>query len=346
VGAAPRELGSLLTPCTDAQRGDRLGRHSPPERSALSDACRSTPTTPAGRSPTPPPLTRKSDNSINRTFGRLVMASQFCMSCGKPLPAEAQFCLGCGTPVGSISRNAPVTPPAPGGTPTPPGQAPPPPPPPPPGTPGAGGADPAAARLALGSALGLQGVRNFLLQHQLVSGGRSYRVLNGEKRHLLTVKENFGQEMRSNFMGGMLQQNTGFGIGRLGMGTQTFAWTVLDSAGTLRGHITIQLSGYSASSTLADAAGNPLLLVNVNRGMVGGLTATAAAPDGRPMFQTQGNQIRHNFSVHDPTGREVAKIHEAWASVRDTYALDLLGNVDPLCALVFAILIDREKESK
>ena len=153
--------------------------------------------------------------------------------------------------------------------------------------------------------------------------------------------------MRANFMGGMLgQQGSAFGLGSATMGRSTFVWTVHDPAGTPRGRITFQLSGYHAVSVLTDSAGVPVLQVDVNRGLVGGLTATAALPDGRPMFQTHGNLIRHNFSILDPSGRELAKIHEAWASVRDTYSLDLVANVDPLGPLIFAILIDREKEAK
>ncbi len=164
-----------------------------------------------------------------------------------------------------------------------------------------------------------------------MSTGRNYRVLTAEKRHLFTVKENLGQEMRANFMGGMLgQQGSAFGLGSATMGRSTFVWTVHDPAGTPRGRITFQISGYHAVSVLTDSAGVPVLQVDVNRGLVGGLTATAALPDGRPMFQTHGNLIRHNFSILDPSGRELAKIHEAWASVRDTYSLDLVANVDPL----------------
>ncbi|HTS33370.1 MAG TPA: zinc ribbon domain-containing protein [Thermoplasmata archaeon] len=257
------------------------------------------------------------------------MAAQFCMKCGQPLPSGAQFCMGCGTP-------APAAPPpaAPGGA-----SAPPPPPPPPPSPPSAGP--------SLTQVLGLQGARNFVLQHQLTGAGRSYRVLNAAKQPLFTVKENFGQEMRSNLLGGVFgQQGPSLGLGSTALGRRTLAWTVHDGAGALRGNITFQISGYHALSTLTDSAGAPVLVVNVDRGLVGGLTATAASPDGRPLYQAKGNLIHHNFSITDPGGHELAKIHEAWASVRDTYSLDLVANVDPLGPLIFAILIDREKESK
>ena len=255
------------------------------------------------------------------------MSAQFCMKCGKPISDGAQFCMGCGTSVaGAASSAAPSATPSQGVPPPPPAFSPPPGP-------------------SLVEVLGLQGGRNFLLQHQLTGIGRSYRVLNAEKRHLFTVKENMGQEMRSNFMGGLLQ-NQSSGLGGTAFGQRTLAWTVHDAAGNLRGNIAFQIAGYHAMSTLTDGAGTPLLVVNVERGLVGGLTATAALPDGRPMFQTKGNLIHHNFSILDPAGKELAKIHEAWASIRDTYSLDLVAPVDPLGALIFAILIDREKEGK
>jgi uncharacterized protein YxjI len=243
------------------------------------------------------------------------MAAQFCMKCGKPLPEGAQFCSGCGNPVTStapLAQDAQLGP-------TPPPLA---------GVPAAGP--------PLTAVLGLQGGRSFLLQHQLTGLGQSYRVLNPQKDHLFTVKENVGQEMRANFLGGA-------SIGGVQLGHRTFLWTVHDAAGAARGSISFEISGFHAVSTLADAGGTPLLVVNVDRGFAGGLTATAAYPDGRPMLQTKGNLIRHNFSILDGSGIEVAKIHEAMVSVRDTYNLDLVGAVDPLYPLIFAILIDREK---
>jgi uncharacterized protein YxjI len=253
------------------------------------------------------------------------MAAQFCMNCGKPLPDGAQFCAACGTPVtGAAAATAPA------------GAAGIPPPPPPPPS--------AAAPVAgppLGQVLGIQGGRSFLVQHLLGTGGRSYRVMDPEKRHLFTVKENYGEEMRSNLLGGMLGNQVGFG--GTALNRQTLAWTVHDAGGAVRGNITFQINGYHANSTLTDGAGTPVLMVHVDRGLVGGMTANAALPDGRPMFQSKGNLIHHNFTIHDPAGQEVAKVHEAWASVRDTYRLDLAGPVDPLGPLIFAILIDREK---
>lgn len=264
------------------------------------------------------------------------MAAQYCAFCGRPLPAEAQFCSGCGKPTGVVANSSPAST----------GPDPAVPPPPPQGV--ASGVSPLPpAGPPLGVVLGVEGKRSFLLQHQFGSVGINYRVLDREKHHLFTVHDDVRQELRANFLGGWGPQAIGVGPRPLAGATRTFTWVVLDATNTPRGRITIQVSGTiaggTAVSTLTDAAGTPILAVTVQRGGLGGLRATAAFPDGRAMFEAKGNLIHHNFSMHDPLGAEVAKIHEAWASVRDTYSLDLVGNVDPLCPLIFAMLIDREK---
>jgi hypothetical protein len=263
------------------------------------------------------------------------------MACGSELPTDAQFCAGCGKPTGLGAG-----PPAP-----PSGATPPPPPAPPGGSPGVplpGTPPPSPAPPSgppLGSILGLEGGRKFLLQHQLLSGGRNYRVLSHDKRHLFTVKENVGQELWANMFQNRPAPQSGVYFGVMTPSTRTFMWSVEDQSGQLRGVIQIQVHGNSTVSTVVDAGGAPVVAVQVQRGMMGGLTATAALPDGRTKYETKGNQLRHNFTIHDSSGAAVAKIHEAFVSVRDTYNLDLEGAGDPLCSLLFAILIDREKET-
>jgi uncharacterized protein YxjI len=184
-----------------------------------------------------------------------------------------------------------------------------------------------------------------------MAAGHSYRVLDHQKRHLFTARENFGAEAQANMAnagGGGL-----FGAmqaGMLGGGFQNraqhraFAWSIHDAQGNPRGAIAVQLQGSVATSTLSDGAGTPIFSCQINRGFTG-MTATAVYPDGRPLLEAKGHLISHNFALHDASGAEVAKVHEAWASVRDTYNLDVSARVDPLAPLIFAILIDREKEA-
>jgi len=104
----------------------------------------------------------------------------------------------------------------------------------------------------------------------------------------------------------------------------------------------VRESASSVVSTVEDSKAAAVLRVAVERAR-GGLTAQAVYPDGRPMLDAKGNLTGHNFTLHDASGAEVAKIHEAWASMHDAYHLDLTGAVDPVYAVVFAVLIDRQK---
>ncbi len=184
----------------------------------------------------------------------------------------------------------------------------------------------------------------FLVQHQVLSLGHSYRVMDHEKRHLFTVKGDVAQNLTSNALGSMIGRATGSGYDkRIAERTMDMTYTLVDPQGSILGVFQKQGGANSSMFTLSDVRGQPRVVVTLARGMAGGITATAVYPDGRPMMQTHGNLIRHNFLIKDPSGNDLAKVHEAWAAVRDTYNVDLLGPIDPLFPLAFAVLIDYEK---
>jgi len=261
------------------------------------------------------------------------MSAQFCTKCGKPLGADALFCSYCGAPVRGAAGPAGGVGPAPAlfdsippSAPTTPAR--------PPDT------------SVLRAALGLQGSRSFLLQHEMLSGGRCYRVLDPEKRLLFTARESRGEAISESM----------FAWIRVAAGkTLAYHWVVADAGGNPRGIITVEVTWEGEVSTLSDSTGTPLLTVKIGQTGIGGsrvyvvthgFTATAALPDGRPWLEAKGNLLGLNFSIQTLAGTEVAKIHEAWASVRDTYKLDLVGDVDPLYPLIFAILVDRGKQGR
>jgi len=257
------------------------------------------------------------------------MTAQFCTKCGKPLQSGSRFCSGCGSPVSGVPGPAPAAAPqlfnlnASSG-------------------PTVASRPPDASGLR--AALGLQGKRSFLLQHEMMTGGRCYRVLDPEKRLLFTARESRSEAISESM----------FAVFKLAAGkTLAYHWVVADAAGNARGLITVEVTQQGEVSTLSDWTGTPLLAVTIARTVMGGshvyvvthgFSASAALPDGRRWLEAKGNLLHHNFSIQDLSGTEVAKIHEAWASVRDTYNLDLVGDVDPLYALIFAIVIDRGKQ--
>jgi len=201
-----------------------------------------------------------------------------------------------------------------------------------------------AAGAGLSGTLGLQGLRSFLVQHQILSFGHDYRVMDAQKNHLFTVRGDVGQNLKGNAMGSMIGGLTNSSyMQRLAARSVNMTYTLVNAQGTVHGTIKKEGGANSSVFTLLDLQGQAWVIVTLQRGLMGGMNATAVTPDGRPMLQTSGNLMRHNFMVKDPGGAELAKVHEAWVAVRDTYNVDLLGNIDALYPLVFTILIDFEK---
>jgi uncharacterized protein YxjI len=182
-----------------------------------------------------------------------------------------------------------------------------------------------------------------LIQHQVISLGHSYRVMDPEKNHLFTVRGDAGQNLSGNALGSLLGGSNSY-LGRMAARSVNMTYSLVNAQGTVLGSIQKQGGANQSQFTLVDSAGQRRVVVALQRGLVGGITATAVSPEGQPMLQTSGNLVRHNFMIKGPGGEDLAKVHEAWVAVRDTYNVDMLGNIDPLYPLVFTILIDFEKE--
>jgi uncharacterized protein YxjI len=253
------------------------------------------------------------------------------MGCGNPILPDAQFCAKCGKPVASTPSAAGMSS---GGT---------------PGDPlFSSGPTPLAPVTApvsgagLSERLGLRGQKNFLVQHQMLSLGHSYRVMDASSRHLFTIRGDTGQNLGGNALGGLLGGSDSY-LGRMATRSVNMTYSLVDAQGAVLGSIAKEGGANQSQFTMTDSAGQRCVLVSMDRGLMGGMTATAMSPDGRPLLQTSGNLLRHNFVIKDAGGADLAKVHEAWVAVRDTYNVDMLGSVDPIYPLVFTILIDFEK---
>lgn len=189
----------------------------------------------------------------------------------------------------------------------------------------------------LSTVLGLLGSTQFLLQHASVVGARRYLVLGRDKRPQFQLQEDPALE------GEGIVSGEGAGLG----GTfRPRVWNLSDPAGTFCGRVTVQESASSVDAMLEDVAGGPVVHLAIDRGSGEAITAEATYPDGRPMLSARGSFASHNFVIHDPSGGEVARIHEAWASVHDAFGVELVGPVDPVAALILALMIDRERAER
>jgi len=194
----------------------------------------------------------------------------------------------------------------------------------------------------LGAALGLAGRRSFLVQHQVLSLGHSYRVMDPEKNPLFTVQGNASQNLKANLLGSLAGGSDSY-FGRMEARSGEMSYALSNAQGQVLGTIRKQGGANRSTFTMADASGQPWVVVSLERGLMGGITATAVGGDGRPILQTSGSLLGHTFAIQDPQGGDQAKVHEAWVAVRDTYGIDIVGNIDPIYPLLFSIIIDFEK---
>ncbi len=266
---------------------------------------------------------------------------EFCTACGQPVEDGAAFCAACGARVASpggpsVPSSGPAaragdparSPPAAGSGPTLSGA-------------GSGQLGDVPSR-----SLGLEGLRSFLLRNRPDSSRWSYDVLDPSERSLLSIS---GDPERT------IQQLLSFrpppapaGGRRALFGPAPpveFDWTISDARGVEWGSIRGALSSAGFHLNLACSAagptGRPLVLVEAQLRALGRLPAVAKSPDGRVLFSSPANALRHDYLLVGPSGAEVGRVHRKWARWEGSYNLELSEGVDPLAALVFTVTVDR-----
>jgi uncharacterized protein YxjI len=66
-----------------------------------------------------------------------------------------------------------------------------------------------------------------------------------------------------------------------------------------------------------------------------------ADPNDQTILRGSGKLVKHDFKLEDNSGKMVVKAHESWASIADSYAIELTGEVDPRIALAFVLVVDQ-----
>lgn len=78
----------------------------------------------------------------------------------------------------------------------------------------------------------------------------------------------------------------------------------------------------------------------------GPLGSSGSVPDGRPTLPSSESSPGHDFTILDSRCTEVAKVHERWLDLRDSHALELLGDLDPFAPAVLALILDRAEQAR
>jgi len=265
------------------------------------------------------------DNEDRGSSSLPSVAAAFCGSCGRPLVPDAWFCAACGAPV---ARDGNPVPASESSTPV-------------------GGS---VARLDLG------GRTSFVVQHEAFSDRWNYRVLGSDGALLFSVRGNPVQDVVETM--GAFRGNPAPPGGEptwlREIPPVTVNWDILTPSAVPWGKIVARYApvkqrlGYRMQPTFTvfDSDSRALLSVQQDPSGLAEVGATARFPDGRVMFTGRGSVFRFSFSLRSPEGEVVGRVHEAKLSLRDSYSLDLVGNVEPLAAVLFVIILDREEQSR
>lgn len=184
--------------------------------------------------------------------------------------------------------------------------------------------------------LRLQGEQKFIVHHEVLSLGHSYKVTDFHKRHLFTIRGNRMMNIEAH----EAAKGT---MGTYGAREYNMSYELVDAAGQVCAQLMKQGAPNLSTFTLADQSGAAQVQIQLKRGLLNSIEASAMWPTGQPMLSTHGSLLRHNFMIKDAGGQDVARVHEDWVAVGDTYGIELTGPADPIYPLVFAIAIDYEK---
>jgi uncharacterized protein YxjI len=68
---------------------------------------------------------------------------------------------------------------------------------------------------------------------------------------------------------------------------------------------------------------------------------------GQEVARIKGNIRTHDFTIESPAGAALTQIHNKWASIRDSYGVEILSSeLDPYTILAYAIAMDHVEYKK
>ncbi len=185
--------------------------------------------------------------------------------------------------------------------------------------------------------LPLAGRTNFLLRQRALAIGATYDVLDENKNALFKIKQDAGQAVGTALVGAV--------AGGLVKRYMKRSYKILTADDRTVGQISKGSGAFKTAYTITLSDGRMVGYINVKRSLIGGLKASLLDQAGKPMISTKGNLIRRKYAMKDPAGSEIARVTAKMLQIRDTYKVELKGNMHPIYPLTFAVIIDFEKDS-
>lgn len=184
----------------------------------------------------------------------------------------------------------------------------------------------------------LSGKSDILMKKKILALGKNYTVMDTSQEPLCYVNLNMG----SNIAGTLIAGNLGKWAGR----TLQYTYVVQDAN---RQDALLIKKGPGAWSTnfsvLEEQSGEQIATISLKRSLIGGMEAQWYDPASDSVTMvTKGNVIRRQYSIVDHNQNEIGFVRHKIAAVRDTWNLKLEPSANILNAVVFATVLDFEKE--
>ncbi len=184
----------------------------------------------------------------------------------------------------------------------------------------------------------LAGNNELLMKQKIMQLGKNYTVMDSNQNPLCYVR----LDWKSNMAGNMLSSIGGRMVGRM----MKYTYAVSDSSNQPALEIRKGPGSFKSYFDIVEPESSEKIGgIGLKRSLIGGMQAEWQDPQsGQPLIRTQGNVIRRQYSMVDPSGNEIATVRHKIAAIRDVWKLDIKGGTNHLHAVIFASILDFEKE--
>lgn len=184
----------------------------------------------------------------------------------------------------------------------------------------------------------LAGQSELLMKQKLIQLGKNYWVMDSNQNTICNVRLNWG----SNMMGNVLSSQLGKWAGRM----MQYTYSVTDTNDQVALEIRKGAGSFKSFFNIVEPdSGENIGGIGLKRSLVGGMSAEWQDPQsGSTLITTKGNVIRRQYEMVDPSGSQIATVRHKIVAVRDVWQLQITGGTNHLHAVIFATVLDFEKE--
>ncbi len=183
------------------------------------------------------------------------------------------------------------------------------------------------------------GNSELLMKKKILNLGKHYIVMDQNQATLCNVILDWGQ----NIGGQMLSSVAGKWAGRM----MSYTYRVTDANGQEALEIRKGKGSFKTHFDIVEPeTGENIGGIGLKRGLLfGGMKAQWVDPKtGQGLISVRGNIMRRKYVMLDPSGNEIAKVRHKIMAIRDVWKLELTSGTNHLHAMIFATVLDFEKE--